>query len=173
MTKEHNQAKVFMQRMLDFVKNNVYLHQIEQSSKGNMVKKGYMRVVFTLLLLLYFVAGVEQSVAMLLCECQSHHSNEFCCHDEHCEHSSKMVFKPECECEHEHTVDIALYTDGRSVDVSATRAYMLCIPLCVDNIRLDILEGLDIDFEYQPYLLPPLEDAASAASVLRAPPVLA
>lgn len=138
-----------------------------------MMKKGYIRVVMSLLLVLYFVAGVEQSVAMMLCDCQSHHSNPMCCHDEHCEHQSYLVFQPECECEHEHTVEIALYTDGRNMDDSAAKALALSIPLSVDNIRLDILEGLDINFEFQPYLLPPLEDAASAASVLRAPPVLA
>lgn len=131
-----------------------------------------MRVVVSLLMVLYFVAGMEQSVAMLLCDCPSHHSKA-CCHGEHCEHQSYLIFKPECECGHEHTVEIALYTDGRNVDDAAARTLGLNIPLSVDNIRLDILEGLDVNFEYQPYLLPPLEDAASAASVLRAPPVLA
>lgn len=138
-----------------------------------MIKKGCTQVVVSLLLVLYFVAGVGQSVAILLCDCQSRHNNEVCCHDKHCEHSSHLVFQSECDCEHEHTIEIALYTDGRSMDGLAVQTLVSSIPLSIDNIRLDILESLDVNFEFQPYLRPPLEGAASAASVLRAPPVLA
>lgn len=135
-----------------------------------------MRVVVSLLMVLYFVAGMEQSVAMLLCECPGHHSDEACCYSEHCEHckhTDHLTFESRCGCEHNVMAETALYTDGRSVDDSVIRVLVQNIPLSIDNIRLDILEGLDINVEFQPYLLPPLEDAASAASVLRAPPVLA
>ena len=135
-----------------------------------MVKQRYIQILSTLLLVFYIVAGVEQSVAMLLCDC--HHHNEQCCEHRLCEHSVSVEYKAACDCSHDHSAEIELYVDMR--DVSELLARQLLQLACVN----DGYQPIDIDptyktVAYQLYIPPLVVGGEAAVRSLRAPPVLA
>lgn len=138
-----------------------------------MVKQRYIRLISCLLLAIYAFVAVEQSVAILLCDCQQHHHEHHCCHDKQCEQHDHAVWSADCRCEHDHSAEVKLYVDSREAGDWLLRrlSQMVQISLDVEPVECGDVEGQKV--EYQEFIPLILCGGECNISALRAPPVLA
>lgn len=129
----------------------------------------YMRIVTTVLLMLYVAVGLHDAIAAITCDCHDHH---ICC-TEQCEHCTMERIGSLCDCHHDHSTSVELYVDFRASDDVTLRFAMQ--PAMLGGVVSSIDEWAEwcVMCEYQVYLLPPLLSAASSSALFRAPPVLA
>ena len=141
--------------------------------ESDMAKQRYMKFVSCLLLAIYAMVAVEQSVAILLCDCQQHHHKQHCCHDNKCEHSDHTEWSADCSCDHDHSSEVKLYVDSRKAGEGLLRRLSQIAHISFDA---ELFECIDLEqqrVDYQEYIPLILCCGECNISALRAPPVLA
>lgn len=141
--------------------------------ESDMAKQRYMKFVSCLLLAIYAMVAVEQSVAILLCDCQQHHHEQHCCHDKQCEHNDHTEWSADCSCDHDHSAEVKLYVDSREAGEGLLRRLSQMAHISFDA---ELFECIDLEqqrVDYQEYIPLILCCRECNSSALRAPPVLA
>lgn len=135
------------------------------------------------LLLLYLWVAVAGNVALIFCDCHSHHHSvhhhlaitaEHHCSCGECHHDifGCESIEQKCGCNHDHSAEVELYTFSRGDNDEDAERYMLrpLLAVAVESEAEAASECYDV--EYGEYLLPPLSAVAQGCAALRAPPAL-
>ena len=135
------------------------------------------------LLLLYLWVAVAGNVALIFCDCHSHHHSvhhhlaitaEHHCSCGECHHDTFGCesIEQKCGCNHDHSAEVELYTFARGDNDEDAERYML-LPLLAVAVESEAEASSECyDAEYGEYLLPPLSAVAQGCAALRAPPAL-
>lgn len=146
----------------------------------DMANKGLKIFSAAGLLLIYLSVMMASSVSLMLCDCHSHHrhAHDITVHEHHCScggcHTSDFaeeLVAEGCECSHDHSTDVELYTFSRGENDDFAMRHLLMPALVAD--RIDGLEAIvATSVEYGRYLLPPQSGVEKGSVALRAPPAL-
>ena len=136
------------------------------------------------MLMLYIAVSITSDVVTLTCECRYHkHDSHATAHSSHncksgcCGHSSKgchdvnkLTFGSACECNHNHSTEVALYTQPRFDDGLVRQTILLAV-------LTDVVDTLEVptvitSCDNSEYRLPALLSGYVGNCALRAPPVL-
>ena len=154
-----------------------------------MRRRVYRFFATLVMMLLYLSVTVGADAVSLTCRCECSHSADAhsafahthscdCdkdCHETHdnCQGCQPSLCADKCKCLHNHSTEIKLYTQPRSVDEDAlSRSLVLwaVVAYAFADVEFDAtVTGVSL---YNKYLLPPLLGAHKCGDSLRAPPVL-
>jgi hypothetical protein len=149
----------------------------------------YRFLVSLWMMLLYLSVTVGADVVSLTCRCKCNHSadvhtafahthschceDESCGAHDNCQGCLPMIGDDGCNCHHNHSTEIKLYTQPRSVDEdSLLRSLTLWAVVAYAFVDVEIDAISTGVTSYNRYLLPPLLGAHSRGVSLRAPPAL-
>lgn len=154
-----------------------------------MRRQVYRFFATLVMMLLYLSVTVAADVVSLTCRCRCNHSadvhtafahthtcdcdNE--CHEMHdnCQGCLPMIGDDGCNCHHNHSTEIKLYTQPRNVaddDISRSLMLWAVVAYAFVDVEIDAIStGVT---SYNRYLLPSLLGAHSRGVSLRAPPAL-
>lgn len=154
-----------------------------------MRRQVYRFCTTLVMMLLYLSVTVVADVVSLTCRCKCNHSadvhtafahthscdcdNE--CHEMHdnCQGCLPMIGDDGCNCHHNHSTEIKLYTQPRSVDEdSLLRSLTLWAVVAYAFADVEFDATVTGDTSFNKYLLPPLLGAHKCGDSLRAPPAL-
>ena len=154
------------------------------------IEMKYKFVVSITMLFTYLTVTVASCVVSLTCSCHHHlhssdvhtafaHTHQCDCSSEHshlhslCQGCVPQMSEKCCHCNHDHSTEIRLYTQPRSVDddILPRYAFLLAIAGVVINDS-EVQAAATSVAAFDKYTLPPLLEAHRSADGLRAPPVL-
>ncbi len=135
------------------------------------------------LLSLYLWVVVTGNVALILCDCHSHHHTSHSHHSTVAEHHCScgechhdtfggVSVEPKCNCLHDHSADVELYTFSRGDNGEDAERVVLLPQFAVECLSEMEASDEGCDVEYGEYLLPPLSAVVKGCATLRAPPAL-
>lgn len=154
-----------------------------------MRRQVYRFCTTLVMMLLYLSVTVAADVVSLTCRCKCNHSadvhtafahthschceDESCGAHDNCQGCQPTVSADGCECHHNHSTEIKLYTQPRNVaddDISRSLMLWAVVAYAFVDVEIDAIStGVT---SYNRYLLPPLLGAHSRGVSLRAPPAL-
>lgn len=135
------------------------------------------RVISSLLLAIYLMAGCGGMLSVIMCHCQrsnhfqSHHS---CCCSHHCcanHNGDGIKAQRGCGCMHDHSTEIDLYNHERSVSNLCPPIICLSLPTLQEQIH--VYEWHDTTKRLDRRKIPLSTADFVALKGLRAPPVIA
>lgn len=141
------------------------------------------------MLVLYTSVMAASDIVALTCHCNTHSGDvhtafnhihkcekEGCTHhDNHSdEHPDMMQITAHRCCNHNHSNNIVLYTQPRSVDDDHSERQNILLAVVTDVLNyVDAQSAASGSYEYGEYLLPSLGERHTGGGALRAPPALA
>ena len=154
-----------------------------------MRRQVYRFCTTLVMMLLYLSVTVGADVVSLTCRCKCNHSadvhtafahthschceDESCGAHDNCQGCQPTVSADKCKCLHNHSTEIKLYTQPRSVDEdSLLRSLTLWAVVAYAFADVEFDATVTGDTSFNKYLLPPLLGAHKCGDSLRAPPVL-
>lgn len=154
-----------------------------------MRRRVYRFFATLVMMLLYLSVTVGADAVSLTCRCECSHSADAhsafahthscdCdkdCYETHdnCQGCQPSLCADKCKCLHNHSTEIKLYTQPRSVDEDAlSRSLVLWAVAAYAFADVEFDATVTGDTSFNKYLLPPLLGAHKCGDSLRAPPVL-
>lgn len=149
--------------------------------------KIYRAIVAFVMLVLYITVMAASDFVAITCHCNSHSgdvhtafNHRHQCQAEHCDHShdavtsdySQQIANNRC-CNHDHSNDIDLYLQPRTVDDDHSLRQAMLLSVVTDKLNhLGAQSAASGSAEYGEYLLPSLGEGHTSGGALRAPPAL-